>query len=167
MGVSAGGNLAAAVTLRARDEKGPPIRGQLLVYPVLDDTMSSDSHRRRGEGFVTTHPQIGWFWRQYVPDPVIRTSPYASPPRADDLSGLPPAVVLAAEYDPLRDEAEAYANALREAGTPVMFHEYGGQIHGFVSLLPDSLAARTAVRDLVAALKLAPHPRASGRRRGR
>jgi acetyl esterase len=152
MGVSAGGNLAAAVALRARDENGPPIRGQLLLYPVLDDMMSSDSHRRNGQGFVTTHAQVGWFWRQYAPDPAIRTSPYASPLRADDLGGLPPAALLGAEYDPLRDEAEAYAAALRAAGTPATFSEYRGQIHGFVSLAPDSPSAQGALSELIGAL---------------
>lgn len=149
-GISAGGNLAAAAALRARDEGGPPLRRQVLIYPVLDGAMALDSHRRNGTGFVTTHEQIAWFWRQYAPRADDRRHPYASPLRAGDLAGLPPALVIAAEHDPLRDEAEAYAAALRSAGGAATFVECPGEIHGFVSLFPEAPVVAGVVRDVAA-----------------
>lgn len=151
-GLSAGANLAAVTALRCRDEGGPPLLRQVLVYPVLDAEMELDSHRRNGSGYVTTHDQIAWFWREYAPHAGDRVRPYVSPSRATDLAGLPTALVLAAEYDPLRDEAEAYALALRAAGTEARFVEHRGQLHGFLSLFPDSRAADEALREIAASV---------------
>lgn len=148
-GLSAGGNLAAAAVLRARDEGTLALHGQVLIYPVLDDRMATDSHTRMGSGYVTSHEQIAWFWQQYVPDPRRRAHPYAAPLRASDLTSLPPTLIVAAEYDPLHDEAKAYASALSSAGVKVRFQEALGQIHGFLSLFPEGEAAVETLHQIV------------------
>jgi acetyl esterase/lipase len=128
-GWSAGGNLAAVVSQLARDRNGPALRGQALVTPVTDADTSRPSYRDNGEGYLLTAPFMGWFWEHYIKDPDRRGDPLASPLRAADLSGLPPAMVVTAEYDPLRDEGEAYALAMAQAGTPVTLQREVGQIH--------------------------------------
>ena len=149
-GDSAGGNLTAAVALMARDRGGPALRHQLLIYPVTDADFTRPSYRENAEGYLLTTKAMEWFWGHYVPDPARREEPYAAPLRAKDLSGLPPAFVLTAEYDPLRDEGEAFAARLQQAGVPTRLQRYAGAIHGFFAMGLLSEVARTAIADAVA-----------------
>lgn len=130
-GDSAGGNLAAVVAQLARASDGPSIAYQALVYPVTNHSFDTPSHRTNADGYVLTRSAMEWFWNHYLRSPLDGHNPVASPLRAADMSGLPPAVVITAEFDPLRDEGEAYAARLRDAGVPVDLHRYDGQIHGF------------------------------------
>jgi acetyl esterase len=131
-GDSAGGNLAAAAALRLRDEGGPPLCGQLLIYPVTDyHTPGTTSYEQNAEGYGLTRDTMVWFWDHYLNEPSEAANPLASPLRARDLSGLPPALVVTAEYDPLRDEGEFYAARLREAGTRAITSRWDGMNHGF------------------------------------
>ena len=155
-GDSAGGNLAAVVSLRARDESGPAIRFQLLVYPVTDHNYETVSYNDNAEGYLLTRDGMEWFWNHYLGPDGDGSHPHASPLRADDLSGLPPAHVITAEYDPLRDEGEAYAERLRGAGVAVTQTRYAGQIHAFYGMhgvLDDATnAAQESAEKLKAAL---------------
>jgi acetyl esterase len=128
-GDSAGGNLAASVALRARDKK-LPLALQLLVYPVMDCDFDRQSYRQYAEGYGLTRDAMMWFWDQYAPLP-DRFSPEASPLRADDICGIAPALIVTAEFDPLRDEGEEYARRHLAAGVPVELRRYDGLIHGF------------------------------------
>ncbi|MEQ8858577.1 MAG: alpha/beta hydrolase [Pseudomonadales bacterium] len=130
-GESAGSNLAAVVCQQARDRNGPAIDFQLLLYPVTDCDLDRASYRENGNGYLLELNTMRWFWDHYCPDPAERQSPQASPLRAADLSGLPPALVVTAEFDPLRDEGEAYAAALAAAGTPAEAIRYDGLVHDF------------------------------------
>ncbi|MEN8159131.1 MAG: alpha/beta hydrolase, partial [Myxococcota bacterium] len=154
-GDSAGGNLTAAVALMARDRGAPALRHQLLVYPVTDADFSRPSYRENAEGYLLTTKAMEWFWGHYVPDPARRQDAYAAPLRAPDLSGLPPAFVLTAEYDPLRDEGEALAARLEQAGVPTRLTRYEGAIHGFFAMGLLAEVARRAVDDAVAELRQA------------
>jgi len=134
-GDSAGGNLAAVVSLRARDRQGPEIRFQLLVYPILDvSTCDRQSYRRCADRFILTRTGMEWFRDQYLQRDEERMSPYVSPLLAPDLSRLPPALIIAAEHDVLTDEIREYATRLREAAVPVVYSEYKGMIHGFFGM---------------------------------
>ena len=133
-GDSAGANLAAVAALIARDRGGPAICHQLLVYPVTDLKFASESYVSNGEGYFLTRDMMGWFRRQYMPPSAALDDPLASPLYAKDLSRLPAATVITAEYDPLRDEGEAYARRLTEAGVPTKLKRYDGVIHGFFSM---------------------------------
>ena len=151
-GDSAGGNLAAVVSLMAREQGGPPITSQVLVYPVIDAACDSPSYTENAEGYFLTAPGMRWFWDHYLGPDGDGAHQNASPIRASDLSGLPPAVVITAEFDPLRDEGEAYAEALEAAGVPVEARRYDGMIHGFVSmpmLFPESDDAVAHIADAV------------------
>ncbi|MFI7707869.1 alpha/beta hydrolase [Nonomuraea sp. NPDC049480] len=142
-GDSAGGNLSAVVSRRARDEGGPAIALQVLIYPATDCDLDGACYSDPENQLLLTRDAMAWFWDHYAPDPAARTHPDASPLRAADLSGLPPAVVLTAEYDILRDEGEAYAERLRQAGVPVELRRFEGQMHVFftmVNVLPGSAA---------------------------
>ena len=131
-GDSAGGNLATVSALRARDSGGPSIALQVLVYPVVDCDMDRRSyHEYDGDELILNRRDMIWFWDHYAPHPAARANPYASPLRASDLSGLPPAYLVTAEHDPLRDEGFAYADRLRAARVPVDHRHYGSQIHAF------------------------------------
>lgn len=132
-GDSAGGNLAAVTALLARDRGGPEIGAQVLIYPVTDHSFATDSYRENAEGYLLTRGAMEWFWEHYLAgDAAAGREPRASPLRAPDLSGLPRALVITAEYDPLRDEGEAYAERLREAGVAAACTRYPGAIHDFV-----------------------------------
>lgn len=134
-GDSAGGNLAAAVTIRARDEDGPALRHQLLIYPVTDADFERDSYRASENASGLLSPaMMRWFWQLYVGD-LANVSPLAAPLRHANLNGLPPATIIVAQYDPLRDEGLAYAEALRAAGGDVRSEEAMGMIHGFLMML--------------------------------
>jgi len=142
-GDSAGGNLAAVVALLARDAGSPALRGQLLVYPATDATMASNSIQANGEGFFLTKADMEWFYGHYAPE---RPSDWRlSPLSAEDLTGLPPALVLTAEYDPLRDEGEAYGARLAASGVPVEVVRKDGLIHGFFGMVADVDEARAAM----------------------
>jgi acetyl esterase len=149
-GDSAGGNLAAVVPLMARDAGGPPIRAQILVYPATELSMSHPSIEENGVGYLLTAADMRWFMGHYKPDV---DDPRASPIKAGDLSGLPPALVITGEYDPLRDEGEAYAERLREAGVPVVLSRYDGQIHGFFQLKSLIDAATKAMDECAGVLR--------------
>jgi acetyl esterase len=153
-GDSAGGNLAAVVARRARDKSGPPIAFQLLIYPATDLTRSMPSQVENGTGYLLTVDAMEWFEGHYLEESE-RKEPDASPLFVDDLAGLPPALVVTAEFDPLRDEGEAYAERLRQAGGDAVTSRYDGQIHGFYGL--DSLfeGSRTATAETIAALRRA------------
>ncbi|HEY1819650.1 MAG TPA: alpha/beta hydrolase [Trebonia sp.] len=155
-GDSAGGNLAAVAALRARDFGGPPVALQVLVYPVVDCDLDRRSYREYdGDEFILNRRDMTWFWDHYTPDPATRVNPYASPLRAPSLAQLPPAYVVTAEHDPLRDEGFAYADRLRAARVPVEHRHFGSQIHAFFTfagLLDD---ADKAVSDIGSAIRAA------------
>ncbi|HEX2173887.1 MAG TPA: alpha/beta hydrolase [Dehalococcoidia bacterium] len=152
-GDSAGGNLAAAVTLMARDRGGPPICFQLLIYPVTNYAFDTPSYRENAEGYVLTRDAMKYYWDLYLSSPADAGNPYASPLRATDFGGLPPALVITAQYDPLRDEGRAYAARLREAGVPVIDSCYEGVFHGFFGMAADLDKAKLAVAEAAAALR--------------
>ena len=131
-GDSAGGNLAAVVARRCRDGGEPLPAGQVLIYPATDLTMRAGSHSDLAEGYGFTAAHLAWAMSLYLPDLSMATHPDASPHLAADVGGLPPALIITAEYDPVRDEGEAYARRLEEAGVPVVLRRFEGQIHGFV-----------------------------------
>ena len=146
-GVSSGGNLAAAVTLMARDRGGPAIAFQVLEIPVTDLTMSQPSIEENAAGPLLTRAGVAWFIDGYLADPADATHPYASPLLAPDVAGLPPALVMTAELDPLRDEGEAYARRLAAAGVAVEHHRWDGQFHGsqsMAALIPEEAATYRA-----------------------
>ena len=132
-GDSAGGNLAAVVSLMARDRGGPPIAYQLLIYPVTAPARGTTfvSYRENGENYMLTRASMEWFWDHYLSSPEEGNNPYAAPLWASDHTRLPRAMVITAEFDPLRDEGLAYAQRLQEAGVPVKLSRYQGMIHGF------------------------------------
>jgi acetyl esterase len=132
-GDSAGGNLAAAVSIWARDNGGPKLRLQLLAYPVTDAVARSESYRRYEDGYGLNAVTMEWFFDHYTPDKADRGDWRVSPIRAASLAGLPPALVVTAGYDPLRDEGRAYAFRLHQEGTQADLVEFGGMLHGFLS----------------------------------
>ncbi len=134
-GDSAGGNLAAVTALRARDRNGPHIAMQILVYPVADADFERPSYLAPENQLLLSRDGMIWFWDHYLPDTARRSEPDASPLRAASLAGLPPAMVLLAEHDVLRDEGEAYAERLQQAGVPVEVKTYAGQMHAFFTLM--------------------------------
>lgn len=154
-GDSSGGNLAAAVTLMARDRGGPPIAFQLLIYPVTDHRFDTRSYHDNAEGYLLTRAGMAWFWNHYLESPADGDHPYASPLRAGDFRGLPAAWIATAEYDPLRDEGEAYAARLAQAGVPVAAKRYDGMIHGFLNMAGVLDQGRQLMEDAAAALRTA------------
>lgn len=153
-GDSAGGNLSAVVAILARDRKGPRLRFQLLIYPVTDHGYDTPSYVENADGYFLTRSAMVWFWNHYLGD-AAGTDPLASPLRCPDLQGLPPALVVTAEYDPLRDEGEAYAKRLREAGVPTTLTRYHGMIHGFFTMGPLLDQGKRAVEESATALRAA------------
>jgi acetyl esterase len=155
-GDSAGGNLAAAVALLARDRGTPSIAFQLLIYPTVAPAENSefDSYTSNGHGYMTTAASMRWFYQQYLADPAgERDNPYAFPLRAKDLRGLPPAHVVTAQYDPLHDEGVAYATALAEAGVETTTADYSGVIHGFFWMPARIAKGRTVAADMAQVLR--------------
>jgi acetyl esterase len=153
-GDSAGGNLAAAVCLLARERGGPSIRFQLMAYPCLDARMSYPSIRENGEGYLLEAGAMRWFWDNYAggEDP---ENPLISPVYASDLAGLPPALVIVGEFDPLRDEGEAYAERLRQAGVIASASRYDGMVHSFLSFSQMWEGGRKAMDECAQALRAA------------
>ena len=154
-GDSAGGNLAAAVCLMARDKGGPRIAFQVLVYPVINHDFTTYSHQHPNEGYFLKTDEVQWYWRRYLADEADGANPYASPLRASDHSRLPPALIVTAENDPLRDEGEAYGAALQAAGVDATVSRYDGMFHSFFSFLNDLEPAQEAKREIGAALRQA------------
>ncbi|MDT0385948.1 alpha/beta hydrolase [Streptomyces dubilierae] len=158
-GDSVGGNMTAALTLMAKERGDVPLTFQVLFYPVTDANFDTGSYRQFAEGYFLTREAMKWFWDQYTTDEKERAHITASPLRAttEQLAGLPPALVITGEADVLRDEGEAYANKLRQAGVPVTAVRYQGIIHDFVMLnaLRETHAAEAAIRQAVAALRTA------------
>jgi acetyl esterase len=152
-GDSAGGNLAAAVCLMARERKGPKIAHQLLIYPVTNHDFETVSYNDNAEGYFLTRDMMKWFWGHYLEKESDAANPLASPLRADDLSSLPPATVITAEYDPLRDEGEAYATRLQAAGVPTEMTRYDGMFHGFFGMGAAIDRAKDAVAQAATALR--------------
>jgi acetyl esterase/lipase len=151
-GDSAGGNLAAVVSLRARERGRELPVFQLLIYPVTDHDFSRASYLQNAEGYLLTTVGMRWFWDQYVNSADEMAHPHASVLRASDVSGLPPALIVTAEFDPLRDEGEAYGDLLRAAGVPVKVTRYDGMIHGFFGMFTMIDKGRDAVRESAEAL---------------
>jgi acetyl esterase len=158
-GDSVGGNMVAAVTLMARQRRGPKIAFQVLFYPVTDAGFDRPSYTRFADGPWLTKRAMQWFWDAYLPDPAARKQPTATPVNAslDQLAGLPEALVIVDENDVLRDEGEAYVRLLSNAGVRATSTCYNGTIHDFVMLnaLADTPAARGAITQVVCALKTA------------
>ncbi|MFE0380703.1 alpha/beta hydrolase [Streptomyces inhibens] len=144
-GDSSGGALAAAVTLMTRDRGGHPLAAQLLLYPALDHRLAGRSARDYATGFFHTTAHMRWYWDQYLGPDGDGCHPYASPGLAPDLTGLPPALLVLPECDPLRDEGRAYGRALRQAGVPARIDEYRGTFHGFLAAVGTLPAADTAL----------------------
>lgn len=154
-GDSAGGNLAAVVALMARERGGPNLRHQLLVYPVTDHSFETPSYRDNAEGYMLTRDMMRWFWGHYLGDAAEGLDPLASPLRAKSLEGLPPATVITAEFDPLRDEGEAFAERLMAAGVRTQLTRYDGVFHGFFSMANVIDRGRRAVEQAARALRQA------------
>lgn len=152
-GDSAGGNLAAVMAMLARDAGGPPIAFQLLVYPVTDYEFTSRSMEQNAEGYFLTRGDMQWFFGHYLRSEADADDPRVSPLRASDLSNLPPAFVITAEYDPLHDQGQAYVEALRAAGNDVEWVDYDGMFHGFFGMGAVIDKAKVALEDAVTALR--------------
>ena len=149
VGDSAGGNIAAAVSLMARDRGGPKLKVQLLAYPAVDATMANTTIKEFTDGPFLTEAAMIWFWDHYLGD-TGRTAPYVSPLFADSLEDLPPALIITAEADPLRGEGEAYAGALKAAGNEVVAQRCAGMFHAFLGMaaaLPEGMQAIHAQAD--------------------
>jgi acetyl esterase len=152
-GDSAGGNLAAAVALAARDRQGPRLAAQLLIYPVTNFDFTTRSYEQNGEGYLLTQGSMVWFWAHYLGAQDLGKDAFACPARADNLVGLPPAFVATAEFDPLRDEGEAYAANLRAAGVDVTAKRYDGMLHGFAWTLGATPSGAILIDDLTTAFR--------------
>jgi acetyl esterase len=143
-GDSAGGNLATVVCLMARDRGGPSLVYQLLIYPITNHAFTTQSYREYANGYYLTAEDMKWFWNHYLREQTDGSNPYASPFAAKNLSGLPPALIITAGFDPLRDEGEAYATRLRDAGVSAKISRYDSMIHGFLDF-PDLKQTRAAI----------------------
>jgi acetyl esterase len=149
-GDSAGGNLSAAVSQLAAAESSPVPTCQVLIYPAVDFSLDTASHRELVEGHVIPRERVLWYMEQYLRSDADKNDLRASPLRAASLKGQPPAMIVTAGFDPLRDEGRAYADRLREAGVDVVYREYPGQIHAFVSLtkaIPQGMVATLEIAD--------------------
>lgn len=153
IGDSAGGNLSAVTALRARDEGGPALAAQILLYPVTAHVTDDEAMRENAEAPLLTAGDVAWFQDLYLPNPDDVTHPHASPLRAESFAHLPPAVVVTAGNDPLRDQGDAYADHLAEAGVPVEHLRFDALFHGFLSFAPLLEPARRAFDDVTAAIR--------------
>jgi acetyl esterase len=154
-GDSAGGNLATVVALMARDRGGPALVQQTLIYPVTNHDLDTPSYHENATGYVLTREGMRWFWRHYLAREEQGKEPYASPLLAPSLAGLPPALVITAGCDPLRDEGEAYAARLRDAGVPVTLTRYEGIFHGFIRMTRLHDKAKAALDEVAGSLRKA------------
>lgn len=137
MGDSAGGNLAAATALLARDRGGPEVAHQVLIYPAVGDARTTEAYEQNGTGYDLTADVVDMIYEHYTESDIDDANYYAWPRKSSDLSGLPPATVITAGFDPLRDDGAIYAERLREAGVPVSFSNYDEMIHGFFAMIGD------------------------------
>jgi acetyl esterase/lipase len=157
VGNSVGGNMTASVVLMAKEKNGPAIKLQVMLWPVTDANFETGSYKELGEGRFLTRNMMMWFWDNYLPDKTARKEIYASPLQAslEQLKGLPPAIIQTAENDVLRDEGEAYARKLDEAGVPVTLTRYGGLIHdyGLLNPLAGVPAVQTALLQAAASIR--------------
>ena len=160
-GDSAGGNLAAAVALKARNENGPKIAFQILIYPAVDYKFDYPSMIDNATGYSLTTQGMKWYWDQYMKDDGDLANPYFRPMLAEDLSNLPPAFTLTAELDPLRDEGEIYAKRLSDAGVTSVLKRYDTLIHGFLLMQGFLPEAREAIRDIAENIREFINPRIS------
>ncbi|PSQ04261.1 alpha/beta hydrolase [Halobacteriales archaeon QS_4_69_31] len=151
-GTSAGGGLAAAVGLRAR-ERNVLLAAQVLCYPILDSGLDTPSYREHADAALLSRADVAWFWEQYLADPADADDPLAAPARAGTLADAPPAVVATAGHDVLRSEGVAYADRLRECGVPTSHHHYPSLAHGFLSLTDEVDRAAAAMREVTAAVR--------------
>ena len=154
-GDSAGGNLAAVMALMSADRGGPEIALQLLIYPVTDVNFNTVSYSDNAEGYSLTKVGMQWYWEHYLENDADALNPYAAPLQAESLVGQPPALVITAEFDPLRDEGEAYAKRLTEAGVATTVTRYDGMIHGFFSMTAVVDKSQQAMDQASAALRSA------------
>jgi acetyl esterase len=154
-GDSAGGNLSAATALYARDKSGPPLALQVLIYPVTNHHFDTTSYHQFATGYGLTRQAMMYYWQIYLAKPEDGRSPYASPLQAKDLKGLPPALILTAQYDVLRDDGEAYAIRLHQAGVPVECTRYQTLNHGFIRNGAGNADAKRGVQQVADALKKA------------
>ncbi|HTK10505.1 MAG TPA: alpha/beta hydrolase [Ktedonobacteraceae bacterium] len=155
-GDSAGGNLTAAVTLMARDRQGPALCFQVMIYGETDYyEPGTESYATYARGYDLTREDMIWFWDLYLAKKEDAAHPYAAPLRAASLSELPPALIITAEYDPVRDEGEHYAQRLRESGVAVRLSRYHGMIHGFFRMLAHFDQSRVALREVTSSLAAA------------
>jgi acetyl esterase len=161
VGDSAGGTLAAAMCLHARDRGGPAIAFQGLIYPVTDYGWDTASYHENAEGYLLQRESMHWFWDHYIPDPSVAGDPRVSPLRAADHSNLPPAFVATAEFDPLRDDGRQYSEKLHDAGVPTTYVEYEGMIHGFYWMQGVTDGAKRLHADLAEAVREALHVKVS------
>jgi acetyl esterase len=152
-GDSAGGNLAAVVTLLAREHGGPGLAAQVLVYPNTDYRGGTQSMRDNDDPALFNRRSVAWYWGHYLASPEDGRNPRVSPLLANDLSGLPPALVITAEFDPLRDEGEAYADRLRMAGVAVSATRYPGMVHGFFAMAGILDGGRQAIEQVAGYLR--------------
>jgi acetyl esterase len=152
-GDSAGGNLAAVVALLARDRGGPALAHQVLIYPVTDADCDRPSYHQFADGYMLTRAAMQWFWDHYVGDESLSRHPHISPLWAQSHADLPPALIVTAEYDPLRDEGEAYAERLRDSGVETTLSRYDGMIHGFTRRLHLFDKARAALQEVAQSLR--------------
>jgi acetyl esterase len=155
IGDSAGGNLAAVVSVMCRDRGELLPALQVLIYPITDYNVETASYRAYAQGYMLSRDAMRWFWRQYLARDDEGYHPYASPLRAESLAGLPRALVITAECDPLCDEGEAYAQRLKAAGVPTRLIRYDGMIHGFLRRLNAFPVARQALQEIAAELRAA------------
>jgi len=154
-GDSAGGNLTAAVAQMAADRGAPTLRYQLLIYPVTNYAFDTPSYRDNADGYLLTRDMMQWFWKQYLANDEDGKKAYASPMQAREVRRVAPAFVITAEFDPLRDEGEAYGERLKKEGVPVEIKRYDGAIHGFFSFGHMMEQGKHAVADAAARLKTA------------
>ena len=152
-GDSAGGNLAAAVAIRAAEVGAPEILSQVLIYPVVEPNFETDSYVAHAEGFGLTRKTMMWFWEQYLASKEDASNPHAVPNVATNLSALPPAHFITAEHDVLLSEGESYAKRLQDAGVQTTMRQYPGMIHGFVQLCGVFDVGRQAISDLAEYLR--------------
>jgi acetyl esterase len=154
-GTSAGANLAAAAALMARDRGAPKIAYQLLVYPATRRELDTPSHKQFATDgyYILSRADMEWFWGHYLARDADAANPYACPERAKSLAGLPPALVITAEFDPLRDEGEAYAARLREEGVATVLKRYDGVTHGFFGMPSVVEKSRVAIAEASGALR--------------
>jgi acetyl esterase len=157
-GDSAGGNLAAAVAIKARDEGGPALAFQLLVYPATDHDLDTPSCLANGEGYLLQRESMRWFWGHYLDGATDVPDWRAFPMRAASLAGLPPALVVTAEFDPLRDDGRRYADRLRAEGVPVTYSEHAGMIHGFYWMQAVLDQSRNLHEEIAREVRGALHP---------